>query len=81
MFAQVEDFLKDDDFIHYILGVNPEVNARWESYFREHPEDKRCAEEAKEVLLAPTDTRCDLTAEERCQWKDWILNTIGKLSC
>lgn len=80
MFAQVEDFLKDDDFINYVLGVVPDATSRWEVYFREHSEQKRYAEEAKAVLLAPADVACDMTAEENRQLKGLIFSSIEKLS-
>lgn len=79
MFAQVEDFLKDDDFIHYVLGVTPEAASRWELYFDEHPEHKRVAEEAKAVLLAPADVYCACSADDSRSLKEWIFNTIEKL--
>ena len=80
MFAQVEDFLKDDDFIHYVLGVTPEAASRWALYFDEHPEHKRVAEEAKAVLLAPADVRCDCSVDDSRSLKEWIFNTIDKIS-
>lgn len=79
MFAQVEDFLKDDDFIHYVLGVTPEAASRWALYFDEHPEHKRVAEEAKVVLLAPADVCCACSADDSRGLKEWIFNTIDKL--
>lgn len=79
MFAQVEDFLKDDDFINYVLGVTPKVASRWVLYFDEHPEHKRVAEEAKAILLAPADVCCDCTADDSRKLKEWIFNTIEKL--
>ena len=32
------DFLTDDDFINYVLGVTPQSASQWETYFMEHPE-------------------------------------------
>lgn len=79
MFAQVEDFLKDDDFINYVLGVTPEAASRWEQHFNEHPQYKGIAEEAKAVLLAPADVYCDCSADDSRNLKEWIFNTIEKL--
>lgn len=78
MFAQVEDFLKDDDFINYVLGVTPEAASRWELYFK-HPKHKKIAEEAKAVLLAPANVHCDCSADDSRYLKEWIFNTIEKL--
>lgn len=37
MCSKVMDFLTDDDFINYVLGVTPQSASQWETYFREHP--------------------------------------------
>lgn len=50
MCSKVKDFLTDDDFINYALGVTPEAASQWETYFREHPEQIADAEEAKAVF-------------------------------
>lgn len=43
MVSKVRDFLMDEGFIEYVLGVSPELVSQWEAYFRVHPEDhKRC---------------------------------------
>lgn len=52
MVSKVRDFLMDEGFIEYVLGVSPELVSQWEAYFQVHPEDIRDAEEAKAVLLA-----------------------------
>ena len=46
MVSKVRDFLMDEGFIEYVLGVSPELVSQWEAYFRVHPEDIRDAEEA-----------------------------------
>ena len=58
MVSKVRDFLMDEGFIEYVLGVSPELVSQWEAYFQVHPEDIRDAEEAKAVLLAPPDVDC-----------------------
>lgn len=45
MCSKVKDFLTDDDFINYALGVTPEAVSQWETYFMEHPEQIADAEE------------------------------------
>ena len=52
MCSKVKDFLTDDDFINYALGVTPEAASQWETYFREHPEEMADAEEAMTEFLA-----------------------------
>ena len=53
MYSKVKDFLTDDDFINYVLGVVPQSASKWEAYFMEHPDELADAEEAKAVLMAP----------------------------
>lgn len=50
MVSKVRDFLMDEGFIEYVLGVSPELVSQWEAYFRVHPEDIRDAEEAKSSI-------------------------------
>ena len=33
MYSKVKDFLTDDDFINYVLGVVPQSVSKWEAYF------------------------------------------------
>ena len=47
MCSKVMDFLTDDDFINYVLGVTPQSASQWETYFREHPEEMADAEKLK----------------------------------
>jgi len=65
MCSKVKDFLTDDDFINYALGVTPEAASQWETYFREHPE-----------LLAPADVACDFSLVENQDLKDRIVSSI-----
>ena len=80
MCSKVKDFLTDDDFINYALGVTPEAASQWETYFREHPEQIADAEEAKAVLMAPTDVACDFTMAESKELKDRIVSSIKDFS-
>lgn len=80
MFSKVEDFLKDDDFINFVLGVTPESAPRWEAFFGEHPEQRIPAEEAKSVLLAPVDVACDSSPAELRDLKDRIIYSIKGIS-
>ncbi len=80
MCSKVKDFLTDDDFINYTLGVTPEAASQWETYFREHPEQIADAEEAKAVLLAPADVACDFSLVENQDLKDRIVSSIKDFS-
>lgn len=80
MYSKVKDFLTDDDFINYVLGVTPQSASQWETYFREHPEEMTDAEEAKAVLLAPADVTCDFSIAENKKLKDRIVSSIKDFS-
>lgn len=76
MCSKIKDYLTDDDFINYVLGVTPQSASRWETYFREHPEEKANAEEAKSVLLAPADVDCSFSIVESKDLKNRIISSI-----
>ena len=38
MYSKVEDFLKDDDFIKYVLDDAPESAFHWDKLLKEHAE-------------------------------------------
>ena len=76
MVSKVRDFLMDEGFIEYVLGVSPELVSQWEAYFQVHPEDIRDAEEAKAVLLAPPDVACGFSMNECNDLKDRVISSI-----
>lgn len=80
MCSKVKDFLTDDDFINYVLGITPQSAPQWETYFREHPEEMADAEEAKAILLAPADVACDFSIDENKILKDRIVSSIKDFS-
>lgn len=81
MFSKVEGFLKDDNFINCALGVFPEINAfQKEVFIREHSGYSSCAEEAKAILLAPTDVACGFSPEDIQEVKNRLFITIALLS-
>lgn len=73
MCSKVMDFLTDDDFINYVLGVTPQSASQWETYFREHPEEMADAEEAKNV-------DCGFSIVENNELKDRIISSIKDFS-
>ena len=75
MCSKVKDFLTDDDFINYVLGVTPQLASQWETYFSEHPEEMTEA-----VLLAPADVACDFSIAENKKLKDRIVSSIKDFS-
>lgn len=51
VYSKVEDFLKDDDFIKYVLDDAPESAFHWDKLLKEHAELLKVFEEAKNILL------------------------------
>jgi ferric-dicitrate binding protein FerR (iron transport regulator) len=47
----IKDFALDDHFINWVLNPNPEVNAYWEHWLKQHPEKKETLEEARRIIL------------------------------
>ena len=43
VYSKVEDFLKDDDFIKYVLDDAPEMAFHWDKLLKEHAERKHSA--------------------------------------
>lgn len=77
MCLKVIDFLTDDDFIHYALGVTLQCIPKWEAYFKEHPEEIADAEEAKAILVAPADIACPISADECQSLKNRIVSNLS----
>lgn len=65
VFYKVEDFLKDDEFIKYVLTEAPGQILYWETLLMEHPELRKVFEEAKAILLAPEDIEVEMTQFEK----------------
>ena len=49
VYSKVEDFLKDDDFIKYVLDDAPESAFHWDKLLKEHAE-LLVSDEAMEVM-------------------------------
>lgn len=76
MVSKVKDFLTDESFIDYVLGVSSKLASQWEAYFKMHPECIVEAEEAKAILLAPADVDCGFSKDECNDLKDRIISSI-----
>ena len=72
MVSKVRDFLMDEGFIEYVLGVSSKLVSQWEAYFKIHPEYMA----AKAVLLAPADVDCEFSEDEYDDLKDRIISSI-----
>ncbi|GAB3925788.1 FecR family protein [Larkinella terrae] len=49
---QLEDFLKDDDFIRWVKNPTEEQHLFWERWLKEHPDKVQTVALAKELILA-----------------------------
>lgn len=49
-FTSAEDFLQDDSFLRYCMGVSEEDTRRWEDWLREHPDRQASFEQARKIF-------------------------------
>ena len=76
VYSKVEDFLKDDDFIKYVLDVAPETASHWRELLKEHTEQLKVFEEAKKVLLVSEETMEGMAPSEEKELKHRIFTTL-----
>lgn len=72
----LEDFLKDDSFIRYVLGESMEDESAWKTFCKRCPESEEIFEEAKSVLLAPLDVDAGISLSEKQELKDRIFESL-----
>lgn len=49
-FISTEDFLQDDSFLRYCMGVSEEDTRHWEDWVREHPDRQAPFEQARKIF-------------------------------
>lgn len=76
VYSKVEDFLKDDDFIKYVLDAAPKTASPWSKLLKEHAELLKVFEKAKEVLLASEEMMEVMTPSEERKLKHRIFTTL-----
>ena len=76
VYSKVEDFLKDDDFIKYVLDAAPETASHWSKLLKEHAELLKVFEEAKSVLVASEEIMEVMTPSEERVLKHRIFTTL-----
>ena len=76
VYSKVEDFLKDDDFIKYVLDVAPETASHWSKLLKEHAELLKVFEEAKSVLVVSEEIMEVMTPSEEKVLKHRIFTTL-----
>ena len=74
VYSKVEDFLKDDDFIKYVLDDAPETASRWSKLLKEHAELLEVFEEAGKILMASEEEV--ITSIEKWELKQRIFTTL-----
>lgn len=77
---KVEDFLRDNSFINHVFGLpDEEKQEDWDSLLSQNTYLSSIAEQAREVLLAPSDVECELSSSESEALKQKIFTSLGKL--
>jgi hypothetical protein len=65
IYTKVEQFLRDDDFIRYILDSSPDKDSHWVSYQTAAPQIRAAYLKACDILLHLDD--CELLTPEQTQ--------------
>lgn len=77
VYSKVEDFLKDDEFIKYVLDAAPELASRWSELLKGHAELLKVFKEARSVILASEETEEKMTLVEERKLKQRIFTTLN----
>lgn len=72
---QLEDFLADEEFKHWVLTPNPERNEFWKSWLKANPEKTKIVLEAREIILSIKYRHIEPSAERYETSLSNILNT------
>lgn len=75
VYTKVEEFLRDDDFIRYVMDASPDKDSRWASYLRAAPRVRSAYLKAYDILYNLDDTEL-LSPEQVCALKQRIMRTI-----
>jgi hypothetical protein len=75
VYTKVEQFLRDDDFIRYVMDCLPDKDSYWASYLTATPQVRAAYLKAYDILLHLDD--CDLLTPEQTQrLKQRIFNSL-----
>ena len=75
IYTTVEQFLRDDDFIRYVLDSAPEKESFWASYLSAAPQIRAAYQKAYDILMHIDD--CDqLTPEQARLLKQRIFHSL-----
>ena len=74
-YTTVEDFLRDDDFIRYVMDACPDNSSCWASYLQASPQIRSAYLKAYDILTHLDD--CDALSPEQVErLKQRIMHTI-----
>lgn len=77
IYTKVEQFLRDDDFIRYVLDSTPDKETYWTSYLSAAPQIRAAYLKAYDILQHLDD--CDLLTPEQTQiLKQRIFQSLHK---
>lgn len=71
----VDDFLRDDDFIRYVMDASPDSDSRWASYLSATPRIRAAYLKAYDILNHLDDCSL-LSAEEIACLKERVMRTV-----
>ena len=65
IYTRVEQFLRDDDFIRYVMDSMPDKESYWTSYLSAAPQIRSAYLKAYDILMHLDD--CDLLTPEQAE--------------
>ena len=75
IYTKVEQFLRDDDFIRYVIDCSPEDDSYWASYLSAAPHVRSAYLKAYDILVHLDDCLL-LTPEQAEALKKRVFNTL-----
>ncbi len=75
IYTKVEQFLRDDDFIRYVMDCVPDKDSYWTSYLSAAPQIRSAYLKAYDILMHLDDTNL-LTPEQTESLKRRIFNSL-----
>lgn len=77
VYSKVEDFLKDDEFIKYVLDAAPESASHWSELLKGRAELLKVFREARSVILDLEEIEEGMTLMEKRKLKQRIFTTLN----
>lgn len=75
IYTKVEEFLRDDDFIRYVMDCSPDKESYWASYLSAAPQIRAAYLKAYDILTHLDE--CELlTPEQAAQLKQRIFHSL-----